>query len=101
MGAPLVETKLHVPGGRVGAVPRPRLADRLARGLTAELTLVSAPAGFGKTTVLAQWLAQTGQSPGGPAGAWVSLGEHGHGGGRVWTGGGGGAARRTGGAGGG
>lgn len=85
MGAPLVQTKLHVPGGRAGAVPRPRLSDRLARGLTAKLTLVSAPAGFGKTTVLAQWLAESRQVPGGPAVAWVSLDEHDDEPGRFWS----------------
>lgn len=85
MGAPLVQTKLHMPGARAGTVSRPRLADRLARGLTAKLTLVSAPAGFGKTTVLAQWLAQTGQVPGGPAVAWVSLDERDDEVGRFWS----------------
>ena len=76
MTRPLVDTKLHLPSGRAGAVPRPRLAARLSRGLAAKLTLVSAPAGFGKTTALAQWLAETTQAPGGPAVAWVSLDEH-------------------------
>jgi LuxR family transcriptional regulator, maltose regulon positive regulatory protein len=38
-------------------VPRPRLAERLRRGAEATLTLVSAPAGFGKTTLLTEWLA--------------------------------------------
>jgi LuxR family maltose regulon positive regulatory protein len=85
IGAPLVRTKLHVPGGRVGAVHRPRLAAGLARALTAKLTLVSAPAGFGKTTMLAQWLAATGQVPGGPAVAWVSLDEHDDDVGRFWS----------------
>jgi LuxR family maltose regulon positive regulatory protein len=85
MASPLVQTKLHLPGARAGTVPRPRLADRLARGLTARLTLVSAPAGFGKTTVLAQWLAQIGQAPGGPAVAWVSLDEHDDEVGRFWS----------------
>ena len=85
MGAPLVQTKLHMPGARAGTVPRPRLADRLARGLTAKLTLVSAPAGFGKSTMLAQWLAQTGHVPDGPAVAWVSLDEHDDEVGRFWS----------------
>ena len=38
-------------------VPRPRLSERLNRGAESKLTLVSAPAGFGKTTLLAEWLA--------------------------------------------
>src|SRR5436190_1556827 len=42
---------------RRGLVPRPRLNERLNRGTEAKLTLVSAPAGFGKTTLLAEWLA--------------------------------------------
>jgi LuxR family transcriptional regulator, maltose regulon positive regulatory protein len=56
--APLLETKLYVPGARRGLVPRPRLSERLDRGATSsKLMLVSAPAGFGKTTLLAEWLA--------------------------------------------
>ncbi len=55
MTRPLVATKLYVPRPRRGVVVRPRLLDRL--GDDARLTLVSAPAGFGKTTLLAAWLA--------------------------------------------
>ena len=55
--APLLETKLFVPRPRRGLVPRPRLSERLDRGAASKLTLVSAPAGFGKTTLLAEWLA--------------------------------------------
>src|SRR5437588_9244606 len=57
MGTPLLETKFYVPKWRRGLVPRPRLSDRLNRGAESKLTLVSAPAGFGKTTLLADWLA--------------------------------------------
>src|ERR1700704_1811157 len=57
MVTPLLETKLYVPKWRRGLVPRPRLSDRLNRGAESKLTLVSAPAGFGKTTLLADWLA--------------------------------------------
>jgi LuxR family transcriptional regulator, maltose regulon positive regulatory protein len=53
---PLLTTKLHVPRRRRGLVARPRLRERLNRGDEAALTLVSAPAGFGKTTVLTEWL---------------------------------------------
>src|SRR3984893_12811262 len=54
--APLLETKLYVPRSRRGLVPRPRLSERLDRGTASTLTLVSAPAGFGKTTLLTEWL---------------------------------------------
>ncbi len=68
---PLLETNLYIPRWRHGFVSRPRLVERLNQGAGRKLTLVSAPAGFGKTTLLAEWLATT------PAGerpaAWVSL----------------------------
>ena len=57
MAGPLLETKLHVPRWRRSSVARPRLSERLRRGAESALTLVSAPAGFGKTTLLAEWLA--------------------------------------------
>ena len=53
----LLETKLYVPRSRGGLVLRPRLSERLDRGTASKLVLVSAPAGFGKTTLLAEWLA--------------------------------------------
>jgi LuxR family maltose regulon positive regulatory protein len=53
----LVETKFFVPRTRRSLVVRPRLTERLSRGAEAKLTLISAPAGFGKTTLLAGWLA--------------------------------------------
>jgi LuxR family maltose regulon positive regulatory protein len=56
MAGPLVETKLFIPRLRRGSVVRPRLSERLRQGTQAKLTLVSAPAGFGKTSVLAEWL---------------------------------------------
>ena len=56
MVGPLLETKVHVPRRRRGLVARPRLLERLNRGTEAALTLVSAPTGFGKTTVLTEWL---------------------------------------------
>ena len=49
-------TKLYVPRLRGGLVTRPRLTERLRKGGESRLTLVSAPAGFGKTTLLAEWL---------------------------------------------
>ncbi|MGY1806951.1 LuxR C-terminal-related transcriptional regulator [Blastococcus sp. SYSU D00669] len=68
MAGPLLTTKLHVPRRRRGAVARPRLTERLRRGAEGPLTLVSAPAGFGKSTVLTEWLAADGRTA-----AWVSL----------------------------
>lgn len=70
MASPLVATKLYVPKLREGLVARPRLSDRIRRGTHSKLTLISAPAGFGKTTLLAEWLAA---STGGRAVAWLSL----------------------------
>src|SRR3954452_20453481 len=70
----LLETKLSVPRTRHGLVPRPRLVERLERGAATALTLVSAPAGFGKSTLLAAWLsAGTGEASGRPSAAWLSL----------------------------
>ncbi len=57
--SPLLETKLYVPRLRRGLVSRPRLTERLSRGAESKLTLISAPAGFGKTTLLAEWVAAT------------------------------------------
>src|SRR6266545_6487089 len=51
----LLATKLHIPRTRPGFVARPRLVDRLAQAHEDELTLVCAPAGFGKTALLADW----------------------------------------------
>jgi LuxR family transcriptional regulator, maltose regulon positive regulatory protein len=54
---PLLETKLHAPRRRRGVVDRPRLTDPLVEATLPSLTLVAAPAGFGKTTLLAEWFA--------------------------------------------
>jgi LuxR family transcriptional regulator, maltose regulon positive regulatory protein len=71
MASPLLETKLYVPTSRRGLVARPRLSERLNRGAESKLTVISAPAGFGKTTLLAEWLAA---APGHDwFVAWVSL----------------------------
>jgi LuxR family maltose regulon positive regulatory protein len=64
----LLATKLHIPRARHGLVPRPRLADWLTEALAGELTVVCAPAGFGKTALLAEWA----QCSGRPV-AWLSL----------------------------
>ena len=71
MPGPLLATKLHVPRRPRSVVPRPRLNERLSRGAESALTLVSAPAGFGKTTLLTEWLATV--SADGRSVAWLSL----------------------------
>jgi LuxR family transcriptional regulator, maltose regulon positive regulatory protein len=72
MASPLVETKFHLPKPRRSLVARPRLSGRLSRGAESRMTLISAPAGFGKTTLLAEWLAAT---PTERSVAWLSLEE--------------------------
>jgi LuxR family maltose regulon positive regulatory protein len=52
----LLNTKLYIPRGRRDLVLRPRLTERLNAGLERKLTLISAPAGFGKTTLLSEWI---------------------------------------------
>ena len=58
MSASLLTTKFHIPATRVRLVPRPRLQQRLVEALIRErsLIVISAPAGFGKTTLLSEWL---------------------------------------------
>ena len=65
---PVLQTKLYVPPVRPELVSRPRLIERLNEGLLRKLALISAPAGFGKTTLVGEWVAGRGQ----PA-AWLSL----------------------------
>ncbi|MEO6142499.1 MAG: LuxR C-terminal-related transcriptional regulator [Dermatophilaceae bacterium] len=71
MTGALLETKFHVPRLRRALVARPRLSERLSRGADSALTIVSAPAGFGKTTLLAEWLATAATD--GRSAAWLSL----------------------------
>jgi len=70
MTTPLLTTKLHVPRLRPERISRPRLVERLESGLSRPLTLISAPAGFGKTTLVAEWLASSRRPS-----AWLSLDE--------------------------
>jgi LuxR family maltose regulon positive regulatory protein len=70
MATPLLQTKLYIPPVRPELVPRPRLIGQLDAGLHRKLTLVSAPAGFGKTTLLSEWVGSCGRPVG-----WVSLDE--------------------------
>lgn len=59
MSGDLLQTKLYVPKLRPSLVPRPHLVARLNQGLQqgCQLTLISAPAGFGKTTLITEWIA--------------------------------------------
>jgi len=65
--AHLLMTKLHIPPARLNMVSRSRLTERLNVGMKSRLTLIVAPAGWGKTTLLSAWHAQAGRI------AWVSL----------------------------
>jgi LuxR family maltose regulon positive regulatory protein len=88
MSAPLLQTKLYIPPARPDLVPRPRLIERLNTGLwqngfregdrkdsrvfARKLTLVSTPAGFGKTTLLSEWVSRCGPRT---RVAWLALDE--------------------------
>jgi LuxR family maltose regulon positive regulatory protein len=86
---PLLTTKLHVPPARPAWVPRRRLVERLntglgqADGFARKLTLISAPAGFGKTTLVTEWLRRLNptlhagqQGSAEPSFTWLSLDEN-------------------------
>jgi LuxR family maltose regulon positive regulatory protein len=90
METPLLRTKLYIPPPRLEQVARPRLIERLNTGLRRKLTLISAPAGFGKTTLVSEWIRSmesdrwsagvrskehTDATPPTPCFAWLSLGE--------------------------
>jgi LuxR family maltose regulon positive regulatory protein len=68
--APILATKLHAPTPRPGLVLRSSLIERLNEGLHRRLTLISAPAGFGKTTLAGEWIAGCKRPS-----AWLSLDE--------------------------
>ena len=70
MATPLLKTKLYIPPIRPELVPRPRLIERLNAGTHRKLTLISAPAGFGKTTLVSAWLRSTDRPF-----TWISLDE--------------------------
>ncbi|MEM7538316.1 MAG: hypothetical protein AAF639_39475 [Chloroflexota bacterium] len=57
MSAPILGTKLYSLPLYQKIIPRPRLLERLDQGLHRKLTLISAPAGFGKTTLVSAWIA--------------------------------------------
>jgi LuxR family maltose regulon positive regulatory protein len=69
---PLLRTKITLPPARTHLVARRRLLDRLHEGLVRPLTVVAAPAGFGKTTLVVNWLHELASSA---AVAWLSLDE--------------------------
>src|SRR5919199_2516112 len=68
MATPILATKLYIPPSRPNVVLRSRLSEQLNAGLHHKLTLISAPAGFGKTTLVSEWVAGC-QRPV----AWLSL----------------------------
>lgn len=74
METPILRTKFYIPQRRANAVPRPDLIERLNLGLSGKLSLISAPAGFGKTTLVIEWLAQLPQDS--HRAAWISLDEN-------------------------
>lgn len=71
MTSSLLDTKFYAPKLRTGVVSRPHLTDRVRGGTRSKLTLVSGPAGFGKSTLLAEWLGVTPAD--GSLTAWLSL----------------------------
>jgi LuxR family maltose regulon positive regulatory protein len=70
MTTSLLTTKLYIPPPHPGLVKRPRLIERLDEGLRLgrKLTLVSAPAGFGETTLIGEWACGSAREI-----AWLSL----------------------------
>ena len=72
MSTPILATKLYIPPPRAKIVLRPRLIERLNEGISSgcKLTLISASAGFGKTTLVSEWVAGCGRPV-----AWLSLDE--------------------------
>ena len=58
MSTPVLATKLYIPPPRHNAISRPHLLARLNAGLQCKLTLISAPAGFGKTALLSAWISE-------------------------------------------
>ena len=70
MSTPILATKLYIPLPRAKLVIRHRLIERLNEGLHRKLTLISASAGFGKTTLVSEWIAGCNRPV-----AWLSLDE--------------------------
>ena len=70
MSTPILATKLYIPPPRLKVVLRPRLIERLNEGLHRKMILISAPAGFGKTTLVSEWITDCEHPV-----AWLSLDE--------------------------
>lgn len=79
MATSILVTKLFIPTTRQKLVSRPRLIEQLDQGLRQKISLVSAPAGFGKTTIVSHWIKglQNRKETGGESVrvAWLSLDE--------------------------
>lgn len=77
MSTTILATKLHIPTLRMGLVARPRLLEQLNIGWREghKLTIVSAPAGYGKTTLVAEWLTSLTRGREGVRNSWLSLEE--------------------------
>src|SRR5450759_52267 len=75
MATPTLATKLYIPPPRPKMVLRPRLIERLNEGLHGKLTLISAAAGFGKTTLVSKWVAGGERLEPKVRVAWLSLDE--------------------------
>jgi LuxR family maltose regulon positive regulatory protein len=75
----LLATKLHIPRPTPGYLPRERLTDQLAEGTARDLTLVCAPAGFGKTSLVGEWARRSHRPV-----AWLSLDEGDNDPARLW-----------------
>lgn len=80
MSDPLLHTKLMPPRLQPAVIQRAGLLDRLDAGMARKLTLISAPTGYGKTTLVSQWIASRGVIP-----AWVTLDENDNDPSRFWT----------------
>jgi len=76
----ILSTKLFIPRPRTNLVSRPRLINRLNAGQDKKLTLIAAPAGFGKTTLLSEWIPKSPHCV-----TWLSLDEGDHSTSRFWT----------------
>src|SRR5262245_55549502 len=75
MSITLLGTKLQIPPTGRAVIPRQRLLSQLESGMRGKLTLVLAPAGFGKTTLITSWIRGLPESkvPVNPQAAWLSL----------------------------
>ena len=71
----ILRTKLHIPQLRPSLVARPRLFKKLNNGLAGKLIILSAPAGFGKTTLITEWIHHSQSATSHPLFSWLSLDE--------------------------